>query len=792
MRHFLAEWKTIIALIMVAPGAGAGEPFACLLGASAGRCVTEEDPLFDLEAARGRRQWTAGVVNHLHVGGNAKLYLSPNRLYQPPYRILTRNGELAVSGRVASAFLVPQACFYAQPKSVGPAQCREPGSPLALTAGSGGKIASVSIPQGLRVYASGRDPARGSIVFNPPGADLAVPARPGLRQFDVARTRIGCHRECPLGETDSYAIDAIYGELWNHAFFDIKTFQFTFSIRRPTSWMEITHAGRFPLRFSLDRGRLGRGHGSLSPPVGQPHALDPATRFLTLAFEREGERALRYQVLELGANRQLLRASPLAELFNGTKPDGVVPETFTILSHSPDVRLASLSFAVGTGPKRAYRSYGLALCYANPLLAIFNYVVQGKCNQPEAIHRYIKGDMPPRNAMLLHVAGDLSPPGRSNHVQPVIPPLTRVRELFTDRQDPFLLYGTSRACGITVERILMPRRFMRRGLDGDPAACAYWTLDILTVFHRLYGARWDVAFFNGVIDRIIRHGTVEQHTGMNPAEIARLIERVQNLYATQRERLAQVRHAHDVAASLFYSSSYGRLIPDDFPSGNVTDQFQPIVVTPDTPAAIGRYELDVTRFTPLPDSPRLWRQGNWVEAPADFRVAVFDQSRLQDPAYREVTSTLEGWLAAYGAAGSALSDDSDSEEEGAAGRPPGMATSRLAHWGSSLTSNLLLEMRPPLAPGRVLVAVYYQDRLASLVQGTLNGGQATVEYVLSRPDSVLPPYTAYSVRGAGRRALTEFIRLCMARGVRTLAAHAVTPPSASLHAGLGFRLLDDL
>ena len=138
MRHFLAEWKTIIALIMVAPGAGAGAPFACLLGASAGRCVTEEDPLFDLEAARGRRQWTAGVVNHLHVGGNAKLYLSPNRLYQPPYRILTRNGELAVSGRVASAFLVPQACFYAQPKSVGPAQCREPGSPLALTAGSGG------------------------------------------------------------------------------------------------------------------------------------------------------------------------------------------------------------------------------------------------------------------------------------------------------------------------------------------------------------------------------------------------------------------------------------------------------------------------------------------------------------------------------------------------------------------------------------------------------------------------------------------------------------------------------
>lgn len=790
MRHFLAEWKTIVALIMVAPGAGAAEPFACLLGASASRCMTEADPLFDLEAARGRQQWAAGAVNRLRAGGNAKLYLSPNRRYLPPYRILTRNGELAVSGRVASAFLVPQACFYAQPKSAGPAQCREPGSPLALTAGSGGKIASISIPQGLRVYASGRDPARGSTVFNPPGADLVVPARRDLRQFDVARTRIGCHRECPLGETDSYAIDAIYGELWNHAFFDIKTFQFTFSIRT-TSWMEITLAGRFRLRFSLDRGRLGRGHGSLSPAVGQPLALDPATRFLTLAFEREGERALRYQVLELGADRQLLRASPLAELFNGKKPDGVVPETFTILSHSPDVRLASLSFAVGTGPKRAYRSYGLALCYANPLLAIFNYVVQGKCNQPEAIYRYVKGDMPPRNAMLLHVAGDFSPPGRSNHVQPVIPLLTRTRELFTDRQNPFLLYGTSRACGTTVERILMPRLIMRRGLGGDPAACAYWTLDILTVFHRVYGDRWDTAFFNDVIDRIIRHGTVEQHTGMNPADIARLIERVQNLHATQREQLDQIRHGYGRATSLFYSSSYGRLIPDDFPSGNVTSQFQPIVVTANAPASIGRYELDVTRFTPLPDSPRLWQQGSWGDAPADFRVLVFDAHSQHDLDYREVILTLGEWLTAYGTAGRAL-NDSGREEGAVAGLRPGTETYPLARWGGSLTSNLLLEMRSPLPPGSVLVAVYYQGRLASVVLGSLNGGRATVEYVLSRPDSVLPPYTADSVRGAGRRALTEFIRLCMARGVRTLVAHAITPPSASLHAGLGFRLQGDL
>ena len=793
-----AGWKRMMLLAAAIPAIAAAEPYACLLGPEFGSCVTEMQPLFDFAAERARRQSPARAINHISLGGNGRLYLSAGKRFEPPYLILDRNGErpspFFPPATLASAFLVPQACFHAREESAGPTQCREPGRRLMLPAGMSAGITSISIPYGLRVRASARATGRDSAIFGPPSAGLTASEQRTLRWFDVARTKIGCTERCPIGETDSYAVDEIYGELWRNAFFDNKAYQFTFSIGR-LSRLDVAHTGRFPAYFRLDRGTLGISHAASLHVTRRQWVLAPGTRALTLAFEREGDRALRYQILELDRNRQLLRASPLAELFNGDRPDGKPAETVTILSRSPDIRLDSLSFAVGTGPKRAYRSYGLALCYANPLLAIFNYVVQGRCNQPEAIYRYAKGEMPPRNAMLLHVAGKFPPLGRSDHVQAHIPSFSKVRELFTGSGDPYLMHGVARACGTTVERMLMPRLIMRRGIDGDPLTCAYWTLDILTAFTRLYGPHWDLAFFNRIIDRIIQHGSLEPHPGMHPAEAEELVRRVQDLRNVQHDRLSPLRHAYASASALYYSSSFGTLMPDGLPPDNVDALFPPIAADAAAPAAIGHYELDVTRFTPRPGFPRVWQNGGWNDAAADFRVAIFDQRSQRDPAFRSTIQTLEGWLAVYGAAGSApsSSSESDSEAEGVVGgaAPPRLAVP-LARWGSALASNLLLEMRAALPPGSAVVVVYYQDRLVTVALGSMTGGRANVDNILSSPASVLQPHTAESVRGGGQRALTEFIRLCMARGVQTITAHAVSPPSASLHAGLGFRLQEDL
>ncbi|MGE8357664.1 MAG: hypothetical protein ACN6N0_14850, partial [Microvirgula sp.] len=91
-------------------------------------------PLFDFAAERARRQSPARAINHISLGGNGRLYLSAGKRFEPPYLILDRNGErpspFFPPATLASAFLVPQACFHAREESAGPTQCREPGRRL--------------------------------------------------------------------------------------------------------------------------------------------------------------------------------------------------------------------------------------------------------------------------------------------------------------------------------------------------------------------------------------------------------------------------------------------------------------------------------------------------------------------------------------------------------------------------------------------------------------------------------------------------------------------------------------
>lgn len=757
-------WLAFLPAMLAVLGARA-ESFACLRGLKPSHCLAGASRMYDpTDAWRSRSPSPEG-------GGRR-----------------TFSGGVIPSGPEEAS-----ACFHVREHLDGMRLCRGPGARFVLPAEMAGRVASVRIPEGLRVYASDTAENGPVRILSPDSPGAASLRGPVGRVFQVARTRIDCVRQCPLAGADSYALDALYGALWNDPQFPGKTFHFTFAVNRTTRFTAL-HEGIVPLRFSLDRGMLRVAHVQAGQETSQQMMLMPETRLLSLAFELEGERNLRYQILELDETRRIRRASPLAVLFRAEAPAAMLRHTFTLQSASRDLQLDSLSLAVAVGPRRPERSYGLAMCYAIPVLAIYNYVIQGRCDQPEAVVHYVKGLIAPLGARLLHVAGTL-PSGMSASPAPgaqaVMPVLHRIAAVYTRPFDPFLLHGAARACGVRIESLLWPRRIMRRGGDGDPVACAYWTVDILVAFNRVFGTSWDAGFFRQTVSRILGAGTFDPPPGAVAGDAERLVQLVLNMHGRlQVDTLNVLWRGYGDAANLFYRSSFGTLMPEAIPPADVGRLFEPVLVGPPHSPAVGHYALDVSRFTPVPAFPRVWRNGGWADGTEDFQVAVFfpneqrDRSR-RDPAYQDAVSTLETWLAVFGGAGS---DSEDSDSAGGAAAAP--AEAPLHHWGGSIASGLLREMTVPTSPDTVLVAVRYQGRLASLLLGTLDGDQTVIDYVLSRPDSVLPPRTAASIQGGGRRAVSEFVRFCIGRGIGRILVHAVTRPSASLHSELGFRLIE--
>lgn len=234
-------------------GKSMAEPMACVDFGDSNICVAQVQPVLDLVSNPALFDLVAGKRKKLFISDDASVYLYGKGGFSQMLGIVeatTPSPDLdRLLKKTTSLYMVPRACFHQHEKFRGRTVCEEPGVDTVLPGSLDRAASSISIPDGLRVFVS-NDPFYSAmqrwVSYENMNVDMDSLVlnrqNDSIRKLKVARTRVGCSRWCPIGATDSYAIDAIYGELWEKIQLGSETFQFTFEIGKsqhfPPRWMD--------------------------------------------------------------------------------------------------------------------------------------------------------------------------------------------------------------------------------------------------------------------------------------------------------------------------------------------------------------------------------------------------------------------------------------------------------------------------------------------------------------------------------------------------------------------------
>ena len=777
---------TMAAVQQVVPG-------ACVVTTSFNICVAQQQPTLDLVSNPVLASYFRGKEKRLLVEGDAKVYLFGQGLFRQPLSAVdgsTPHARLtSLMKKTASIYMVPRACFFTDGKQKGRSFCREPGADMGMPANMSRAISSISVPDGLRVYASNDLLGSGWerwVAYDNADVDMATLLRnkqqDSIRKIKVARSRVACDRGCPVGVSDSYALDAIFSDMWDSHIFDRKTFQFTFRAGRRSNF-DVSLDGSAGASFILHGGALYIYHSGTGRAQFSSVSIGSDTRYLSVAIELITNEYIRYQVIALNKNKGVLGISPVFSKFPNYMPvsgeiknDPNRRNTFTIKSKSPDVQIENLTFALLVKPakNRKRTATGLALCYFIPILAIYNYVASGECNQPDRLYRYLKDMIVPKEALMLHVAGDSDAKPRDPSARNEIPVFSKVHEIMMGGRSQFQAYDISRACRLPIEAVLKSHRAVKRGTNNQ---CISRAQDILSAFNRVFGEAQNVSLFNRVIANILETGSTGYASSEPQAE-----QRLVDLVAASAGFINEVALAYASGAALYYSSVQEVMNPDY--------AREPAAVPTPAPylehAPLGEYRLDLSRVATTTATPRVWQNMRWTAAGENFTTTVFParQAKRSNPNFAALSSELQSWASQF-------DDPASAGEAGHAEVPPLLPMS-VRRWGYALSTTFALEATQGFAKESYIVAVYYRGRLVSTLLGEIKGERGEVISIISHPDNVLEPYTDSSLRGGGSRALAAFIKLCRERNVKNIMASAVTPPSATIHTRLGFRLSGEL
>lgn len=361
--------------------------------------------------------------------------------------------------------------------------------------------------------------------------------------------------------------------------------------------------------------------------------LQEKTRYFSLGFELIKNEYIRYQVIELDHKMKLLANMPIFLSYPGVCPnlahaanDPDLRNTFTIRARSQDdVRLASLTLGLLVNrPSRHKRStFGLMTCYAVPVLAIYNYVTSGTCNQPDRFFKYVRGMIVPPSAIMLHVAGDgEAKPGVAGIPAPAAGPAlvqTQVR-VAPGGRDLFRLHGVAKACRIPLDDALRQPVRQKRGTEKpEPvggASCFADMTGILDAFVGVFGDSHDAALFDRVIQQILDTGSTG-YAVHDPGAEQRLVDRVRSRLRSPGE-ISTARRAYASAASLYYMSAFGVMNPERADAKAVAS------IPADSPAGLGEYRLNLSRYVSGPLTPPLQRRGQGWSA---VGICVVDDVR---------------------------------------------------------------------------------------------------------------------------------------------------------------------
>lgn len=498
-------------------------------------------------------------------------------------------------------------------------------------------------------------------------------------------------------------------------------------------------------------------------------------------------------------NHDLVDVSPIISFERDTEI--TTPQEITITNYNKNnpLVLAKSILTADTGEqdweKRDLTQTSKIICAFTPFLNIYNYLIQGKCQQLDGLvfsaDSFFNSNT---KGKTLHIAGNSSPlkPKSAPKAEPQIPERIDNHMTLTyidnnKHRHSLSLPAVAKTCMVPLHSLLnsRPIRQIR-------PQCIDWTLEIMTDFTFLFGhslETWNTAFFGRVIDSIVRTGSTG--TVVEDQEVEnRLIQAVKEKITdrTTNNSFADIKTAFDYAQLSYLSYSF--YSSSDEPPARVER------------LPLGIYELLLENFIYTHTTPIIISQGLPVEQPdLEFEIEILptltymEEAKLSDAEVRDakamrrkLNETMAHWEHQYeqgypaqgASAGASTSADAMTDENSD-------ALTRLLNAGNIVTGIIKRRLRLHRA-GEVYVVVKLQGRIIAIILADRFNREDEVELVASatQPDFVLHPDREGTVRGAGTAAVRALGRYLQQQGAKTLYSEVISQPSARVKQKVGF------
>lgn len=453
-----------------------------------------------------------------------------------------------------------------------------------------------------------------------------------------------------------------------------------------------------------------------------------------------------------------------------------------------DKSILTADTGVHNWAKRDLTQTSQAICSFIPFLNIYNYIVQGTCQQLDGIV-FSVDDYFNHNTKgkTLHIAGD-SPPLKKQ------PPTEIKTKEYTDNRmtltyidnannnQSLSLPAVAKTCMVSIYSLLNSRQTRQ-----IRPHCIDWTLDIMTDFTLLFGnslQTWNSEYFGRIIDSIIRTGS----TGVavaDPEVEERLSQAVRKKMMDQSHEnpLSYIKTAFDYA-QLSYLTYKFYYLSDDMPS-----QVEPL--------PLGIYELLLETFIYRPTTPMVIQQGELIaQHDLNFEMEIIttpspeEAAKLSDAELeyiRILRKKLSELIVQWGQEYQGPHSDPDASPE------ENLALSHLLHAGHVVTG--IIHRRLIInRPGEIYVVVKFRGEIIGMILADRFNNKDEVELVASatRPDYVLSPNREGTVRGAGTAAANTLAQYLQQQGARILFSEVISQPSARVKQKVGFSFKTEL
>ncbi|WP_432322755.1 beta/gamma crystallin domain-containing protein [Yersinia enterocolitica] len=424
---------------------------------------------------------------------------------------------------------------------------------------------------------------------------------------------------------------------------------------------------------------------------------------------------------------------------------------------------------------------GIAGCVGIPLLAIYNYVVQGHCNQLDKLVGKNEFSHHDGEGKTLVVAGSAKPftvvkPAINTSLEPTPSTLVLTRLNTHLHNQALTLPAAATSCKTSVEDILSARYPRQTGIR-----CGSRISILLADFTLLFGENllnWTTEHLTQVLQSISDHGTTG-YAGSDQDTESRLVGRVQE--AISDLGLSLVTSMLQEAFS-YASLNYARY----FMHNENQESFATPLAAQSLP--LGDYILPLETYIhpEEPPAPLIMDNGQWFRPEGlYFEVMVIPggDQHVATNLTEEIVEVINDWRHFY----------NQVEYQADHNGTPISRRDRTVY-AARITSNMLRHMLADNSSDYKFVVVKFKGKIVSVLASLndANGRDSYINFSVTHPQYVLNPHENGSVRGAGTAAVRELARYLKEKGKKNLGSNVISQPSAIVKKKLGFIYKDEL